>query len=84
MTSNTNTTTTRTSIRQLLTERLGILANLARRVFYDDGNESSVDEYPAELRQKVNLMEAFDHLFPSKRPMSTKRYLGTAYATRVS
>ena len=47
-----------------------ILTNLARRVFYCGGNDSSVDEYLKELRQKVNQMEAFNHLSPSKRPMS--------------
>lgn len=48
-----------------------ILENLARRVFYDGGNDHSVDEYLAELRQKINQMEAFDHLSPSKRRMSS-------------
>ncbi len=48
-----------------------ILTNLARQVFYDGGNDYSVDEYLVELRQKVNQMEAFNHLSPSKRPMSS-------------
>jgi hypothetical protein len=37
-----------------------ILTNLARQVFYDGGNDYSVDEYLVELR-----------LSPSKRPMSS-------------
>jgi hypothetical protein len=49
-----------------------ILENLARQVLYDGGKESSVDEYLAELRQKVNQIEALDHLFPSKRPISSR------------
>jgi hypothetical protein len=53
-------------------ERLDvILTNLARQVFYDGGNDSSVDEYLAKLRQKVNQMQAFDHLSSSNRSMSS-------------
>ena len=47
-----------------------ILENFTRRVFYDGRNDHSVDEYLADLRQKINQREAFDHLSPSKRRMS--------------
>ena len=56
----------------LSSERIGlILTNLAQRVFYDSGNDSCVDKYLEELRQKINQKEVFDHLSPSNRPMSS-------------
>lgn len=48
-----------------------VLTNLARQVFYARGNDSCVDKYLEELRQKINQKEAFDHLSHSNRPMSS-------------
>ena len=48
------------------------LANLARLVLHDGGNDHAVDQYIKEFRLKINQLEASDYLSPSRKSMISR------------
>ena len=49
-----------------------MLANLARLVLHDGGNDHTVDQYITKFRQKINQLQAFDYLSPSRKSMTSR------------